>query len=365
MNQRRLDLLIVLPLLGIISLGLISLSSALSYNPQKFYVQLVWVTLSATVFLIVTYRSRRTWENLAIPLYLVSLLFLFLVLIIGKKVGGAYRWLDLGFMNFQPSELAKVALILFLSYRLNQKPTLQDGYKLRDLIPETVAVLFTMMLVYAEPDLGTSLLLGIVSLIIIFSTKINRKRLIALIVIAVISAPLLWEFVLADYQKRRVTAIVTMMWQENPQEIRSTTWYQTTQSVIGVGSGRMNGKGYNAGTQNILRFIPEHHTDFIFSVYAEEFGFSGCMLLLGLYLLLFYRTMQIIPLVRDKFMALVVIGTVSLLWLQVVINIGMVTGVLPVVGIPLPFFSYGGSALLANSILMGLVHNFSINSRYR
>ncbi|HOW50756.1 MAG TPA: rod shape-determining protein RodA [bacterium] len=364
MNQRRLDLLIVLPLLGILALGLTTLSSALSYNPQKFYVQLVWVALSATMFLIVTYRSRRTWENLAIPLYLVSLLFLFLVLIIGKKVGGAYRWLDLGFMNFQPSELAKVAIILFLSYRLNQKPTLQDGYKLRDLIPETVAVLLSMMLVYAEPDLGTSLLIGAVSLIIIFSTKINRKRLIALFLIAIVSAPLLWEFVLADYQKRRVTAIVTMMWQDTGDESR-TSQYHTKQSMIAVGSGRTTGKGYNAGTQNILRFIPEHHTDFIFSVYAEEFGFSGCMLLLGLYLLLFYRTLEIIPLVRDKFMALVVIGTVSLLWLQVVINIGMVSGVLPVVGIPLPFFSYGGSALLANSILMGLVHNFSINSRYR
>ncbi len=364
MNQRRLDLLIVLPLLGILALGLTTLSSALSYNPQKFYIQLLWIALSATVFLIVSYRSRRTWENLSIPLYLVSLLFLFLVLIIGKKVGGAYRWLDLGFMNFQPSELAKVALILFLSYRLNQKPTLQDGYKLHDLIPETVAVLLSMLLVYAEPDLGTSLLLGAVALIIFFSTKINRKRLIALFLIAVISAPLLWEFVLADYQKRRVTAIVTMMWQEGGDESLSSQ-YHTKQSIIAVGSGQLSGKGYNAGTQNILRFIPEHHTDFIFSVYAEEFGFSGCMLLLGLYLLLFYRAIEVIPLVRDKFMALVIIGTVTLLWLQVVINIGMVTGVLPVVGIPLPFFSYGGSALLANSILMGLVHNFSINSRYR
>jgi rod shape determining protein RodA len=327
-------------------------------------VQLVWISLAAVVFLIVTYRSRRTWENLSVPLYLVSLLFLFLVLIIGKKVGGAYRWLDLGFMNFQPSELAKVAMILFLGYRLNQKPTLQDGYRLSDLLPESVAVLLTMLLIYAEPDLGTALLIAAVSFAVIMSTKINRKRLIALAVLLIVAAPVLWEFVLADYQKRRITAMIAMVFEGSPAEDLGGK-YQTQQSVIAVGSGRLSGKGYQAGTQNILRFIPEHHTDFIFSVYAEEFGFAGAMLLLACYLLLFYRCIEVIPLVRDKFMALVIVGTVTLLWLQVIINIGMVTGLLPVVGIPLPFFSYGGSALIANSILMGLVHNFSINSRYR
>ncbi len=361
--NRRLDLTLVLPLLVIVALGLITLSSALSYNPDKFFVQIVWVLVAATVFLVVTYRPHRFWENLSIPLFFATLVLLFLVLVIGKKAGGSYRWLDLGFMNFQPSELAKVSLVLFIAYRLNQKPTLQDGYKLYDILPEATAVAFTMLLVYAEPDLGTALLLGTVSFIVIFSTKIHRKRLIALAVILVISAPILWQFVLADYQKRRIIALVTMLWSDAPEMSRADR-YQTTQSVIAVGAGRLGGKGYRSGTQNLLRFIPEHHTDFAFSVYAEEFGFGGSLLLIGLYFLLLYRIIAIIPVVHNKYMALVTIGTASLIWLEVVINIGMVTGMLPVVGIPLPFFSYGGSALVAHAILLGLVHNFSIH-RYR
>ncbi len=363
MNQ-RLDLTLVLPFLSILLLGLITLSSALSYNPEKFYIQILWTAIAIAVFLIVTFRPHRFWENLSIPLLFVTLLLLFLVLIIGKKAGGSYRWLDLGFMNFQPSELAKVSIILFLAYRLNQKPTLQDGYKLRDMLPEAVAVAFTMFLIYAEPDLGTSLLIGALSFIIIFSTKINRRRLIALTVVAVVSTPLLWHFVLADYQKRRITAVVTMLWSDSPEMSRADR-YQTMQSVIAVGSGRFSGKGYRAGTQNLLRFIPEHHTDFIFSLYAEEFGFRACILLLLLYALLIYRIIVIIPLTSDKYMALVTLGTASLIWLEVVTNLGMVTGMLPVVGIPLPFFSYGGSALVAHAILLGLVHNFSMYSRSR
>ncbi len=362
--NRRFDLTFILPLLGILGLGLITLSSALSYNPGKFYGQIIWTLIAVAVFLVVTYRPHRFWENFSIPLFFATLILLLLVLVIGKKAGGSYRWLDLGFMNFQPSELAKVSLILFIAYRLNQKPTLQDGYKLRDILPEAVAVALTLLLVYAEPDLGTTLLLGAVSFIVIFSTKIHRRRLIALVVIAVISAPVLWQFVLADYQKRRIIAVATMLWSDNPEMTRADR-YQTTQSVIAVGAGRLSGKGYRAGTQNILRFIPEHHTDFVFSVYAEEFGLTGSLFLLLLYFLLLYRILGIIPQVSDKYMALVTMGTASLVWLEVVINIGMVSGMLPVVGIPLPFFSYGGSALVAHAILLGLVHNFSIHSRYR
>ncbi len=362
--NRRFDFTLILPLLAILGLGLITLSSALSYNPGKFYGQIAWTLIAVVVFLVVTYRPHRFWENLSIPLFFATLILLFLVLIIGKKAGGSYRWLDLGFMNFQPSELAKVSLVLFIAYRLNQKPTLQDGYKLRDILPEAVAVALTLLLVYAEPDLGTALLLGTVSFIVIFSTKIHRKRLIALAIIAVISAPILWHFALADYQKRRIVAVATMLWSDNPEMSRADR-YQTTQSVIAVGAGRLSGKGYRAGTQNILRFIPEHHTDFVFSVYAEEFGFAGSLFLLFLYFLLIYRILMIIPQVSDKYMALVTMGTAALVWLEVVINIGMVSGMLPVVGIPLPFFSYGGSALVAHAILLGLVHNFSIHSRYR
>jgi len=362
--NRRLDLTIIFPVTALLTLGLVTLSSALSYNPQKFYVQVIWVLCAAAVFLVITYRSYRFWENLSIPLYFSTLILLFLVLVIGKKAGGSYRWLDLGFMNLQPSELAKVAVILFIAYRLNQKPTLQDGYKLRDIAPEVVAVVLVMFLIYVEPDLGTSILIGAVSFITIFSTKINRRQSIALVVVIIVAMPILWKFVFADYQKRRIAAVVTMLWSDSPDMTRADR-YQTTQSVIAVGAGRVGGKGYRTGTQNILRFIPEHHTDFIFSVYAEEFGFIGCLLLLALYFLLLYRLLSLIPIVRDKFMALVVVGTAALIWLQVVINISMVTGMLPVVGIPLPFFSYGGSALIAHAILLGLVHNFSVHSRYR
>lgn len=363
MKQKRIDFLIVLPLLGIISLGLISLSSALSYNQDKFMVQIGWVILSMMVFLFTSYKNKRFWENLSIPLFYANIILLLLVLAIGKAIGGAQRWLDLGFMNFQVSELTKLSTILFLAYRLNQKPTLQDGYRFRELLPEIGVMSIYMILIYKEPDLGTSLIIFMLSFAIIMSTKINKKSLLYLLIFTIISIPIAWEFVFQDYHKKRVIAMKNMIWPDST-DMSLTVQYHTKQSIIAVGSGELMGKGYKQGTQNILRFIPEHHTDFIFSVYAEEFGFMGIALLLLLYLLLFIRSLNVIYLVKEKFSALVIVGAVSLLWLQVSINIGMVIGILPVVGITLPFFSYGGSSLIINSILIGLIHNFSLTGRY-
>lgn len=362
-SKRKIDIGLILPVLIIILLGLASLSSALSANLEKFNIQIIWVGLCAVVFMLTSYSDIRTWERFAVPMFIANTLLLLLVLIIGKKIGGAQRWLDLGFMNFQISELSKFSTILFIAYRLNTKPTLEDGYNLFDLVPEVLALSIPVILVYFEPDLGTAILIALIALIMIASTKINRKWLMGLIIFAIVASPFLWNFVMKDYQKKRVVAIVTMIWSDT-SELILTSQYHTNQSIIAVGSGKFYGKGYKKGTQNMLNFIPEHHTDFIFSVYAEEFGFAGVSILLLLYLFLLAKIINLVSSVRDKFAALLLVGTATLIWLQVFINIGMVIGMLPVVGIPLPFFSYGGSSLIFNSLLLGIVHNISINRRY-
>lgn len=363
MPKRRFDSGLVLPVIIIIFLGLVSLSSALSSNQTRFNIQVVWVVLSIAVFLLTSYSDIRTWERFSIPIFAANIILLVLVLIIGKKIGGAQRWLDLGFMNFQISELSKISIILFIAYRLNMKPTLEDGYNLFDIVPEFIALVFPVLLIYFEPDLGTAILISLTALIMIASTKINRKWMTGLIIFLIIASPFLWNFVMKDYQKKRIVAIVTMVWSDT-SELMLTSQYHTNQSIIAVGSGKFYGKGYQKGTQNILNFIPEHHTDFIFSVYAEEFGFSGVSILILLYLFLLVKIINLISRVQDKFSALILVGTAALFWLQIFINIGMVIGTLPVVGIPLPFFSYGGSSLIFNTFLLGIVHNISINRRY-
>ena len=361
MPKKKLDILLIFPMAMILVLGLLSLSSALV---SKFYVQLIWVIPSVMVFVAVSYFDLRIFERTAIPIYFANIILLLLVLLIGEKIGGARRWLDLGFTKFQVSELTKVSVILFMAYQFNLKPTLEGGYNLFDILPEAFGILIPVYLIYKEPDLGTSILVGAVSCAMILSTKINRKWIIGVMIFVLVSVPVLWMWGLRDYQKTRVLSLVSMLLGEESHELSQTSQYHIKQSIIAVGSGRLHGKGYKRGTQNMLRFIPEHHTDFIFSVYAEEFGFFGVMALLFLYFLLLARILILIGKVKDKFSALILVGSCAHIWIQVVVNIGMVTGVLPVVGIPLPWFSYGGSSLLFNMTLMGLVHNVSLHRGY-
>ena len=279
-------------------MGLLSLNSALV---SKFYIQLVWVVLASALFIFASYSDLRLFERAAIPIYVANVVLLALVLLIGKRSGGAQRWLDIGFMNFQVSELTKISIILFIAYQFNLKPTLEDGYNLLDILPEAVAIFVPVFLIYKEPDLGTAILVGAVSCAMVLSTKINRRWLIGVMVFVLISAPILWMWGLHDYQKTRVISLVSMIFGEENQELSLTSQYHINQSIIAVGSGKLHGKGYKRGTQNMLRFIPEHHTDFIFSVYAEEFGFFGVLLLLFLYFLLLLRILNLIGKVKDKF----------------------------------------------------------------
>ncbi|MBO7126113.1 rod shape-determining protein RodA [bacterium] len=361
MPRKKIDIFLILPIAAILFLGLLSLSSALI---SKFYIQLIWVVLAAVVFVFVSYSDLRMFERAVIPMYFANVILLALVLLIGKTSGGAQRWLDIGFMNFQVSELTKISVILFIAYQFNLKPTLEDGYNLIDILPEAFGIFVPVFLIYKEPDLGTAILVGAVAAAMILSTKINRRWLVGVLLFVIVSVPVLWMWGLHDYQKTRVIALVTMLLGEESQELSQTSQYHIKQSIIAVGSGRLHGKGYMRGTQNMLRFIPEHHTDFIFSVYAEEFGFFGVMLLLFLYFLLLVRILLLVGKVKDKFSALILVGSCAHIWLQVLVNIGMVTGILPVVGIPLPWFSYGGSSLIFNMLLMGLVHNVSLHRCY-
>lgn len=361
--RKKIDLMIVLPTVVILILGLFSLNSALSHNASKFYVQLVWVALSTVVFIFCSFYEIRFFERMAAPLFIANIALLILVLAVEKKIGGAQRWLDLGFMKFQVSEFTKVSMILFIASRLNMKPTLENGYNLFDIFPEFAATLIPVYLIYKEPDLGTAILVMMTATVMFLSTKINTKWLTGLIIVIVLASPFVWLYGLKPYQKDRITALASFVWSDR-SDLSLTTQYHTNQSIIAVGSGQLHGKGYKKGTQNLLRFIPEHHTDFIFSVFAEEFGFTGVSLLLFLYLLLLAKILNLTGSAKDKFSSLVLVGGAAHMWLQVLINVGMVTGIIPVVGIPLPWFSYGGSSLIFNAALFGIIHNISINRKF-
>ncbi|MFO7735830.1 MAG: FtsW/RodA/SpoVE family cell cycle protein [bacterium] len=363
-NDRKIDLLLVLPLVSIVFLGLVTLNSALSYAPSRFYIQLLWLFIASGIFLFTSYINPRIWNNSAVVLAAVNAFLLILVLVLGKQIGGAKRWLDLGFVRVQVSEITKFSTILFLAHRLNFKPTFKDGYRIKDLIPEMAVVGFSLFLIYLEPDLGTTLIIMFTAVTMVAVSKINKKELIILIVILTVTAPLIWTTVFRPYQKKRIKSLVSMVIKDRMKD-SDIDQYHSRQSLIAIGSGKISGKGHKQGTQNILRFIPEHYTDFIFSVYAEEFGLSGVLLLFILYIMLFLRMLKIVTFTPDKFSALVVVGSVSLLSMQTIINIGMVSGILPVVGIPLPFFSYGGSSLVLNFAMLGIVHNFSLRKRHR
>lgn len=363
-NDRKIDLLLILPLAAIVFLGLITLNSALSYATERFYIQLLWLVIASLIFIVTSYTSPRIWNNSAVTLAIINALLLILVLVAGKQIGGAKRWLDLGFVRIQVSEITKFSTILFLAHRLNLKPTFRDGYRIKDLIPEMAVIGFSLVLIYLEPDLGTTLLILFTAITMVAVSKINKKEFAVVILILTITTPLIWTTVLRPYQKKRIKSLVSMIMEEQLKD-SDIDQYHSRQSLIAIGSGKISGKGHKQGTQNILRFIPEHYTDFIFSVYAEEFGLIGVFSLFVLYILLFLRMLRIVIFTPDKFSALVIVGSVSLLSMQTIINIGMVSGILPVVGIPLPFFSYGGSSLVLNFAMLGLVHNFSLRKSRR
>jgi rod shape determining protein RodA len=273
-------------------------------------------------------------------------------MVIGRTTSGSQRWLPLGFISFQPSELAKLGIILVMARFFTEKEFTQP-YSLRELTIPFLLFAFPAILVFKQPDLGTVVIIGVIFLSMLAFIGVQRKTWMFLGATCAVAAPIFWFF-LKDYQKMRLRVFL------NPDLDPLKTGYHIAQSKIAVGSGGFWGKGFLKGTQSQLRFLPEQHTDFVFSVWAEEWGFVGSFILLFLLLFLVSRGVKIASASKDRGGAILAIGISAMIFWQGFINIGMVVGILPVVGVPLPLFSYGGTSLLTTLIGIGILMNISM-----
>ena len=343
--------------LGLGGIGLLTLYSAVTAGalaPQHgiYYRQLVWYGIGLGVIgvtILFSYRSLDAW---AYPIYAVCTAMLMAVLWIGRTAGGSRRWLDLGPASVQPSELIKIAVVIVLA-RYYARMVTARGLTLRELIHPVVVTLVPFALIVRQPDLGTAMLVALIAVSITVFVKIERRSFIYLLVAFTVVIPAVW-FVLKGYQKQRILTFL------NPDRDPLGAGYHIIQSKIAIGSGMITGKGFLKGTQNALAFLPEQHTDFIFSVLAEEWGLAGAVVLLLLFMLLIIWGLNIALKCRDPFGTILAVGITAMLFWHVVINVGMVMGLMPVVGVTLPFISYGGSSIISTCICIGILLNISM-----
>ena len=363
MIDRRLiqnfDWSILFVALAISLLGVITIYSAtrpiLDAEQQSFYWrQFYWIGLSLICFFLVISIDYRWFMKFAYPVFAVGIILLVIVLVAGKKGMGAQRWIPLGFFSFQPSEFFKLFFIIAISRYLSdleQNVTLE----LRELVKIILIFFFVpALLIFKQPDLGTLMILFFIFLSMIVTTGAKRKIVVVAIIIGLISLPFIGNILwggLKEYQKNRLIAFIDK--DVDPRGVG----YHISQSKVSIGSGGFLGKGYMKGTQGILRFLPEKHTDFIFSVFAEEWGFAGSIALFVLYLFIILRGFDTALRARDPAGSFLALGVTFMLFYYFGINVGMTLGIVPVVGVPLPFMSYGGTALLSNFLAMGVLTN--------
>jgi rod shape determining protein RodA len=361
MFDRRLIQYFDWGLLGLAALigciGLLTLYSAVTAEtptPQKilFFKQALWFSIGLLAMVTAFLFNYKILDRWAQPIYFACILLLIAVLFFGKYVGGSRRWLIIGPLSFQPSELVKIAVILSLAHYYS-KDAKTRGFTLRELIRPLMLTLLPVILIGMQPDLGTAGLLVLIAASITVFVKIERRSFIYLIASGAVLVPLIWFF-LKEYQKKRILVFL------DPDRDPLGAGYHIIQSKIAIGSGMLSGKGFLKGTQNALSFLPEEHTDFIFSVLAEEWGFLGSVTLVFLFLILIFWGLTVAHGCREPFGTIVAVGITGMIFWQVFINIGMSMGLMPVVGVPLPFVSYGGSSVLTTAIGIGLLLNVSM-----
>lgn len=342
---------------ALIASGLSTLYSATradQMNPQNliFYRQMIWYGIGFCIMIVSFIFTYRKVDQYAYGCYWICILLLIAVLLFGKYVAGSRRWLILGPISIQPSELMKLGIIILLSRYYSRTATV-NGLIFRDLVIPIVLITIPCLLIVLQPDLGTAIMILLIAGSMTIFAGIEKRTLIYLIVSGAAACPVAWQF-LKGYQKQRILTFLTS--DSDPLG----AGYHIIQSKIAIGSGQIFGKGFMRGTQNALSFLPEQHTDFIFSVLAEDWGFLGSMGVLLLLLLIVVWGLNIAHGCREPFGVLLAFGISTLIFWEVVINIGMVMGLMPVVGIPLPFISYGGSAAVLMMTCVGLLLNISM-----
>ncbi len=344
---------IVLAIASIVILNLYSATAKIEMLGTPFYLkQIFWLLIGLVVMVVIAFIEYRFYSDFAYIIYSIALFLLIVVLGYGIITSGAQRWVKIGSLSFQPSEFVKISLILAMA-KFFHRPPHRKGYSLKQLPLPFFLLFLPMILILKQPDLGTAIILLLVFFSILIFVKIRWSSLLTIGLAGAAVVPLLWNF-LKEYQKKR---IITFF---NPDLDPLGAGYHLIQSKIAVGSGGIIGKGFMKGTQSKLGFLPEQQTDFIFSALGEEWGLIGSLFIVGLYLALILWGLRIAVQAKDRFGAILAFGVVAMLFWHVFINIGMVLGMMPVVGIPLPLLSYGGSFIISTLIGIGLLLNVSM-----
>ena len=312
--------------------------------------QFAWLVVSVVAMLLFMVIGHHKLLEGAYPLFALTLLLLLFTDLLAPKVKGAQSWLGFGGIRFQPSEFAKIAIILVMSKFLSRYPPLD----LKTFAAGLGLIMLPVLLVLIQPDAGSAIVYLVISFGMLLAAGTPFKYLGSIVGMGLAAGPMMYFFLLKDYQRNRILVFI------DPMRDPLGAGYNVIQSRIAVGSGGFSGKGFMLGTQSKLKFLPEPHTDFIFSVFSEEFGFLGNMILVFLFAVLFFRVILAGLRSRDRRSKILVAGVSSWLWFQMFESIGMSIGLMPVTGLPLPFLSYGGSSLLAIFIALGLVASVSI-----
>lgn len=334
------DLLITLPVILLLSLGALVIYSS---DPRLAIQQIIFALIGLSIYWFLSLIDFESYNNYAWYLYIGVLALLLVVFIVGIETRGSLRWIQVGGINLQPSELAKPVLILFLAKFWSSSVT-----NWLNIFKSFLLVVPLLGLVFKQPDLGTALTLLMIWLVMLIGANISAVKLLVMGFISLIFTPLGWIF-LQDYQRSRILSFLS------PSHDPFGSGYNVIQSTIAAGSGEIFGRGLGRGTQSRLQFLPEYRTDFIFASIAEELGFLASVIVLGLYGLIIGRSLKIIQETRSRFGSLLVFGALGMLFFQIVVNIGMNIGVAPVTGITLPLLSYGGSSIIATLISLGLI----------
>ncbi|MEH0833061.1 peptidoglycan glycosyltransferase MrdB [Pectobacterium cacticida] len=342
----HIDLPFLFCILALLGYSLFVLWSASGQDVGMMERKVVQIVLGLTVMIVMAQIPPRVYEGWAPYLYIVCVILLLIVDIFGQISKGAQRWLDLGFIRFQPSEIAKIAVPLMVARFINRD---MCPPSLKNTALALVLIFVPTLLVAAQPDLGTSILIALSGLFVLFLAGMSWRLIGIAVLLLAAFIPILWFFLMHDYQRARVMMLL------DPESDPLGAGYHIIQSKIAIGSGGLSGKGWLHGTQSQLEFLPERHTDFIFAVLSEELGLIGVLILLTMYLFLIMRGLVIAANAQTSFGRVMVGGLMLILFFYVFVNIGMVSGILPVVGVPLPLISYGGSALVVLMAGFGIV----------
>ncbi|MGM0413629.1 MAG: rod shape-determining protein RodA [Bacillota bacterium] len=365
---KHINVYIPILVLSLIIIGLFIISSATGVadgNHQAFLrTQVAAAVLGIILIILMLFFDYRILKDYDVIIYILTIIMLGFIFVLGITVSGGRRWLSIGPVNFQPSEVSKIFMIIFLAAYLDRNKNKLN--KLKDFFKSLLFILPPFILIILQNDLGTSLVLLFIFVVMYYGAGGKLKHLLMifgggfLIVVLIITSHVIFETPLPFLQQYQLNRLIAFV---NPDIDPYGIGYNIIQSKIAVGSGMITGRGFLAGTQTQLNFLPEKHTDFIFAVLAEEFGFIGVAVVLIIYLLLLLQILKVAARAKDGFGQLIAIGVLGLFLFHILENVGMVLGIMPITGIPLPFLSYGGSSMVISLIAIGLVININMRRK--